>query len=198
MSRYLTLMSMAAAVIVTAATLTFGGATSAAPYPATTTTTQARTEPTAEQIAGWVAALKRAEARRRHVADLFRRLHEHHVAELFRRLAAHAAAERARAAARAYPHGLCGGDLPPCYVMHRESRGDYRIWNGGCHAPYGWTGRRSPCGGSTASGKWQMIRGTWARYGGYLNAADAPEKVQDAKARELWARGRGCSHWAAC
>ena len=92
----------------------------------------------------------------------------------------------------------CGGDLPPCWVMDRESGGDLRIWNGGCYAPVGWNGSRSPCGGSTASGKWQVLRSTWARYGGFLNAADAPEDVQDAKARLLWNGGRGCAHWSAC
>ncbi len=94
--------------------------------------------------------------------------------------------------------GACGGDLPPCYVKQRESKGDYRVWNGGCYAPVGWSGSRSPCGGSTASGAWQILRSTWNGFGGYLNAADAPPEVQDAKARMLWANGRGCSHWSAC
>lgn len=93
--------------------------------------------------------------------------------------------------------GRCGGDLPPCSIMQRESGGDPRIWNGVCYAPTGWTGN-SPCGSSSASGKWQFVRGTWAGFGGYLNAADAPESVQDAKARQVWAGGRGCSHWDAC
>lgn len=90
----------------------------------------------------------------------------------------------------------CGGDLPPCSTMRRESGGDLRIWNGGCYYPVGYAGS-NPCG-STASGKWQFIRSTWAMFGGYLNAADAPESVQDAKARATWAGGRGCSHWSAC
>jgi len=105
------------------------------------------------------------------------------------------AIERARVA---YPSGQCGGDLPPCWVMMRESRGDIRVWNGVCYAPFGYAGRRSPCGVSSASGKWQVVRPTWGGYGGYLNAADAPEQVQDARARQLWAGGRGCSHWSAC
>ena len=93
----------------------------------------------------------------------------------------------------------CGGDLPPCYVMNRESGGGYiNLWNGGCVLAPGYTGRISPCGTSSASGKWQFIRKTWGRYGGYLNAADAPESVQDAKARQIWNGGRGCSHWQAC
>lgn len=88
--------------------------------------------------------------------------------------------------------GRCGGNLPPCYVMGRESGGDTTVWNGGCHG--------GPCGGgaSSASGKWQIVSGTWGGYGGYPNAASAPESVQDAKAAEVWAGGAGCSHWSAC
>ena len=78
--------------------------------------------------------------------------------------------------------GRCGGNLPPCYVMERESGGDLRAEN--------------PV--STASGKWQFIDGTWNGYGGYSHASQAPEDVQDAKAAELWAGGAGCSHWSAC
>lgn len=87
--------------------------------------------------------------------------------------------------------GACGGALPPCWVMQRESRGDPRIWNGGCYD--------GPCpGGSWASGKWQFMPGTWGGYGNYANAADAPVELQDARAAQVWAGGAGCSHWAAC
>lgn len=79
--------------------------------------------------------------------------------------------------------GECGGDLPPCYVMERESKGSLTVYN---------------YEGSGASGKWQIMPGTWNGYGGYDNAADAPESVQDAKARLLWAGGAGCWHWDAC
>jgi hypothetical protein len=75
--------------------------------------------------------------------------------------------------------GRCGGDLPPCSVMQRESGGNIRAQNPS----------------SSASGKWQFIDSTWNGYGGYASAADAPEAVQDAKARELWAGGAGCGHW---
>ena len=107
---------------------------------------------------------------------------------------------RAASVAPASPASLgpCGGDLPPCRVKQRESGGDYRIWNRGCYAPVGWTGSRSPCGGSTASGAWQVIRSTWNGYAGYLNAADAPPEVQDAKARELWAQCPHVAHWGTC
>lgn len=95
--------------------------------------------------------------------------------------------------------GRCGGDLPPCFVYRRESamaEDPLRVWNGHCYYEVGYTGD-NPCG-STASGKWQFLRSTWARFMGYLNAADAPEWVQDEKARLTWDGGRGCSHWAAC
>lgn len=85
--------------------------------------------------------------------------------------------------ARNSSSGDCGGSLPPCYVMERESGGDTTVYN---------------YSGSGASGKWQIMPGTWNGYGGYANAADAPESVQDAKARELWNGGRGCWHWDAC
>lgn len=75
--------------------------------------------------------------------------------------------------------GRCGGDLPPCSVMRCESGGNLRAENPS----------------SSASGKWQIVDGTWDGYGGYRHAADAPESVQDAKARELYAGGRGRGQW---
>lgn len=89
----------------------------------------------------------------------------------------------------------CGGDLPPCWVLKRESGGDPRIWNGRCYMPVGSYGQ---CGRSSASGLWQFLRSTWNGFGGYVNAADAPVEVQNEKARQVWAGGRGCSHWNAC
>lgn len=76
--------------------------------------------------------------------------------------------------------GRCGGDLPPCSVMMCESRGDIRAEN--------------PT--SSASGKWQILDATWAGFGGYAHAAGAPESVQDAKARLIYAGGRGRSQWS--
>ncbi|WP_426572308.1 transglycosylase family protein [Aquihabitans sp. McL0605] len=78
--------------------------------------------------------------------------------------------------------GRCGGDLPPCYIMNRESGGSLTAKNPS----------------SSASGKWQFLDSTWAGYGGYSSASQAPESVQDAKARQLWAGGSGCGHWSAC
>jgi soluble lytic murein transglycosylase-like protein len=66
------------------------------------------------------------------------------------------------------PSGNCGGTLPPCWIMMRESRGNIRAMN--------------PSG---AAGKWQIMPGTWHAFMGYASAADAPEWVQDAKARTM-------------
>lgn len=80
----------------------------------------------------------------------------------------------------------CGGDLPPCWVLERESGGDPNAVN-----PTG-------CGGYTCGGLWQFDPRTWDGYAGYAYAQDAPWEVQNEKARALWAGGAGCSHWAAC
>jgi hypothetical protein len=108
---------------------------------------------------------------------------EEHEADM--REAERAAARGARPTSRpsrvaAPSTGRCGGDLPSCEIMERESGGSLTAQN--------------PT--SSASGKWQFIDSTWNDYGGYPTAADAPEDVQDAKARELWAGGAGCSHWS--
>lgn len=79
--------------------------------------------------------------------------------------------------------GRCGGSLPSCAVMACESRGNLTVRN---------------YEGSSATGKWQITKGTWGGYGGYAEARDAPESVQDEKARQLWAGGAGKGHWRSC
>lgn len=137
------------------------------------------------------------------VAESFRQLELAHQADLARQAdAARAAAQRrattrsttpATSTRRTSPapgqsyapepgNGRCGGSLPPCRIMQRESGGNIQAQN-----PR-----------SSAAGKWQFLSGTWNGYGGYRSAKDAPESVQDAKAAELWNNGRGCSHWSAC
>lgn len=70
----------------------------------------------------------------------------------------------------------------PTYIVMCESGGNYDAENAV----------------STASGAYQIVDGTWAGFGGYSHASDAPPAVQDAKAAQLWANGAGASHWAAC
>ena len=49
---------------------------------------------------------------------------------------------------------------------------------------------------STASGKYQVLNGTWDGYAGYARAVDAPPEVQEAWAREAFA-ARGVQPWEA-
>jgi Transglycosylase-like domain len=112
-------------------------------------------------------------------------------AERARRQAEQARVERAQASApRTAPvqgepvahSSSCGGDLPPCWVLQRESGGSPRAQNPS----------------STASGLWQFLDSTWAGFGGYARAMDAPVSVQNDKARIVWAGGAGCGNWSAC
>ena len=63
----------------------------------------------------------------------------------------------------------------PCYIIDRESDGNYSVPNGQ---------------GSSACGAYQIMRQTWNGYGGYSSACDAPREVQDAKARSM-----NLCHW---
>lgn len=76
--------------------------------------------------------------------------------------------------------GRCGGDLPSCAVMMCESGGNPRAVLHSSIRP---------------AGKWQIITDTWAGYGGYATADQAPESVQDERARQIYAGGRGRSQW---
>jgi len=148
--------------------------TAAPTVPATVETTTTTVDPAA--VAAWfeaVAANQRAEQAR---------------------LAAEAERQRQRTTttqrtSRSAQTGSAGGLTPaqnacaiPDYICRRESNMT--------------TNAKNPH--STASGKYQFLDSTWNGYGGYQHASDAPEAVQDAKARELWNGGRGCSHWSAC
>lgn len=105
------------------------------------------------------------------------------VVALILRAAPPAEAKPSRSRAPGQVNGYpCGGDLPPCWVLYRESRGNPVAQN-----------RHS-----SASGLWQFIDGTWGRYGGFRHARQAPVDVQNEKARLTWNHGRGCRHWSAC
>jgi hypothetical protein len=50
--------------------------------------------------------------------------------------------------------------------------------------------------GSSATGLWQFLRGTWNGFKGYREARDAPPRVQAQKFWRLWDGGSGRGHWA--
>lgn len=77
---------------------------------------------------------------------------------------------------------VTGSYAIPTYIVMCESGGDYLAENAI----------------SSASGAYQIIDSSWAGYGGYYHASDAPPSVQDAKAALMWAGGAGASHWAQC
>lgn len=66
----------------------------------------------------------------------------------------------------------------PSHIINRESGGDYHAVN---------------CS-STASGKYQVLDSTWAGFGGYARAVDAPPEVQDEWARQA-REAAGCRPW---
>jgi hypothetical protein len=90
-------------------------------------------------------------------------------------------------AAASSPAGYpCGGDLPPCWVLDRESGyndGDDFTYDIHAYNPSG-------CGRRGCYGKWQCDPRSCDGTG--------TEAEQDAEARRLWDGGRGCSHWGAC
>jgi muramidase (phage lysozyme) len=48
---------------------------------------------------------------------------------------------------------------------------------------------------STASGLYQFVRGSWGNYKGYRNAKDAPVRIQTQRFYQVFANGKGRSHW---
>jgi len=74
------------------------------------------------------------------------------------------------------------GELPPDYVVARESGGSYTAVN--------------PSSG--AGGRYQFLESTWRAVGGTGLPQDASPAEQDMRAAMLWDYGRGCSHWSAC
>lgn len=167
-----------AVLVITLSLLAGCGAAAAEPTPQRVTTTAQTCN-----RACWLAVIERQRNERLWWAEVVKQQQARAAyLRLLRFAAAVDAAKRAEAGPSGYRPGQCGGSLPPCYVMMRESRGNIHAQN-----PR-----------STASGKWQFLDSTWGRHRGYAKARYAPEWVQDEKARILWAGGRGCSHWLAC
>lgn len=73
-----------------------------------------------------------------------------------------------------------GGGCTEGSIINRESKGD--------------PGAVNPRTG--AAGLYQFLPSTWAGYGGYASAADAPADVQRERFNQVWAGGSGASHWS--
>ena len=78
---------------------------------------------------------------------------------------------------------LAGGDPPPMTICGQHAGSTDTVLatirtleSGGNY--------RAQAAGSTASGAYQFLDNSWAGYGGYTHAKDAPPEVQDAKAAE--------------
>jgi hypothetical protein len=84
--------------------------------------------------------------------------------------------------------GACGGDLPPCSVMQKESGGSPTAVS-----PYGYCDG----GDKRCHGKWQFDLDTWASLGYTGLPEEHSEAVQDEAARKLLARS-GCGQWSTC
>jgi hypothetical protein len=76
--------------------------------------------------------------------------------------------------------GRRSGGCTESSIIVRESKGD--------------PGAVNPRTG--AGGLYQFLPSTWAGYGGYASAADAPADVQKQRFDQLWAGGAGSSHWS--
>jgi hypothetical protein len=75
--------------------------------------------------------------------------------------------------------GASNGWAIPEEIVMCESGGNYQAQNPS----------------SSASGAYQILDSTWAGYGGYTSAKDAPPSVQDERAAQIWAGGAGRSQW---
>jgi septal ring factor EnvC (AmiA/AmiB activator) len=95
-----------------------------------------------------------------------------------------AAAQQAAASAGSSPtpagpsYGASGGWAIPYAIVLCESGGQDLTPNS-----------------AGASGYYQILPSTWAGYGGYSQAYQAPKSLQDQRAAQLWNGGAGASNW---
>lgn len=88
----------------------------------------------------------------------------------------------------------CGGDLPPCWVKQRESKGDYGAYNPtGCR----WYSKDGALH-EGCWGAWQFGSEWEGKLGLPQDLSTATPEQQDDAARQLWNGGDGCHNWAAC
>lgn len=75
---------------------------------------------------------------------------------------------------------VCGGVLPSCCTLEKESHGTPTAQNPS----------------SSASGLWQFMHDTWGGYGGFMEAKYAPPGTQNERAAQVFAGGAGWGAWA--
>lgn len=83
----------------------------------------------------------------------------------------------------ALPVLLAGGDPPPPTICGQQA-GSTDIVLATIRALESGGNYRAQAARATASGAYQFLDSTWAGYGGYTHAKDAPPEIQDAKAAE--------------
>lgn len=81
------------------------------------------------------------------------------------------------------PVVLAGGDPPPATICGQQA-GSTDVVLATIRTLESGGNYRAQAAGSTASGAYQFLDSSWAGYGGYTHAKDAPPEVQDAKAAE--------------
>jgi septal ring factor EnvC (AmiA/AmiB activator) len=116
-------------------------------------------------------------------------------AEIARIQAAQAAAARAAAARQAaQASGSAGaGGTPTPVGPSPGPGGSYTIPSSVVQCESG--GQNLTPNSAGASGFYQILPSTWAGYGGYGQAYQAPKSLQDQRAAQLWNGGAGASNW---
>ena len=115
-------------------------------------------------------------------------------AEIARIQAAQAAAARAAAAQQAaQASGSFSGATPTPVGPGPGPGGSYTIPSSVVQCESG--GQNLTPNSAGASGFYQILPSTWAGFGGYGQAYQAPKSLQDQRAAQLWNGGSGASNW---
>jgi septal ring factor EnvC (AmiA/AmiB activator) len=107
--------------------------------------------------------------------------------------AAAAAAARAAAARQAASAPAAGSNAPTPVGPSPGPGGSYTIPSSVVQCESG--GQNLTPNSAGASGFYQILPSTWAGYGGYGQAYQAPKSLQDQRAAQLWNGGSGASNW---
>jgi septal ring factor EnvC (AmiA/AmiB activator) len=140
------------------------------------------------------AALQRARSAQQNALAASRARGAALQAEIARIQAAQAAAARAAAAQQAaQASGSFSGATPTPVGPSPGPGGSYTIPSSVVQCESG--GQNLTPNSAGASGFYQILPSTWAGYGGYGQAYQAPKSLQDQRAAQLWNGGSGASNW---